>query len=250
MFWRTKRATIDADTMEWILETWEWLDGILLPIDADPARSFVYPSRKLFPDTEFKGQARAEHYFKFVQQYAGLEELPVTLRAQSPVPDAAIGLSKLHTGSHALGTFQVSGNSAIITYDPGIVSDPVQFIATMAHELAHYALAYAKHEPPGGEELLELATDLATVHMGFGLFGANAAFNFQQHTDFDRQGWTSARNGYLSESTWCFASALFAEILGAAIDKAYVKPSVAAQIARNRQYLAARPEIVRNLRTA
>lgn len=250
MFWRKKQVGIDADTMEWMLETWEWLDGILLPVDAEPARSFVYPSRKLFPDTALQGQARAEHYFKLVQQYAGLYELPVSLRAQHPVPDVALGLSKLQTGSRTLGTFRARGNTAIITYDPGIVSDPVQFIATMAHELAHYSLTYAKDDPPGGTELLELATDLATVHMGFGLFGANAAFDFKQHTDFDRQGWSSARNGYLSESTWCFACALFAEIINAQIDAAYMKASVAAQIARNRNYLAARPEIVRNLRTA
>lgn len=250
MFWRKKRAGIDTDTIEWMLETWVWLDGILLPVDAEPLRSFVHPSRKLFADTALQGHARADHYFKLVQQYAGLEELPVTLRAQSPVPDVTLGLSKLQTGSHALGTFQARGNAAIITYDPGIVSDPIQFIATMAHELAHYALAYAKDGPPGGEDLLELATDLATVHMGFGLFGANAAFTFQQHTDFDRQGWSSARSGYLSEGTWCFACALFAEITKAEIDPAYMKSSVASQIARNRQYLAARPEIVRNLRAA
>ena len=249
MFWRKARPTAGTDTIEWMLETWEWLDGILLPVDAEPPRQFIYPSRKLFPDTDKCGHARAEHYFALVQEYAGLQDLPVTLRAQAPVPDIALGWAKLETGTTALGTFQVRGNTAVITYDPGITSNPVQFIATMAHELAHYALAYAKDAPPGGEELMELATDLATVHMGFGLFGANTAFNFEQRTDYDRQGWQSSRSGYLGEGGWCFACALFAEIVGAAIEPAYTKASVAAQIAKNRAYLSAHPEIVRNMRS-
>lgn len=252
MFWRKKRPTIDTETVDWILECWQWLDEVLGPVDAGPPRQMIRPSRSLFPDTSLKGHQKAEHYFARVQALCGLGDWPVELKAQAPAPD--LGQSVVFAAQQsrkALGTFRTKGNAAVITYDPGQLNDPIQLIATFAHELAHYVLLNARDDPPGGPELEELATDLATVHLGFGLFGANAAFSFKQSTDFDRQGWSSSRSGYLGEGGWCFACALFAEILEIEPEtyRAYTKDSVAAQIRKDRLYLASKPEIVRNCRS-
>jgi hypothetical protein len=253
MFWRKARPSVDLDTADWILDCWEWLDGILGPIDVEPKRSLILPSRKLFPDTPLQGQQKAEYYFDLVRDLAGLSDWPVDLRAQAPAPNipGSIVFGRLPSESRAIGTFQRSGNAAVITYDPAILSDRIQFVATMAHELAHYVLLSAQEPPPGGPELEELATDLATVHLGFGLFGANAAFQFKQVTDFDRQGWSSSQSGYLGENGWCFACALFAEVLEIEPDfyRDYVKASVVAGIRKNRIYLTSKSEILRNLKT-
>ena len=133
----------------------------------------------------------------------------------------------------------------MITYDPGMLGNTVQLVATFVHELSHYLLLSQRSEPPGGPDLEELATDLATVYLGFGLFGANAAFAFGA----GGVGWSTQRSGYFSEATWCFANALFLELRGIErhVYSGYVKERVDAQIEKNRIYLRSRPEIVAGL---
>lgn len=252
MFWQPKKPTVDQDTVDWVVACWKWLDLALQPIDGQPRRRLVVPSRSNFPDTELTGPAKAEYYFERVKHHCGMDDWPVSLRAQAATPDLGQSIVFAEMPSKtALGTFRTKGNQAIITYDPGQTGNPVQLIATFVHELAHYALTAALDAPPGGPELEELATDLATVHLGFGLFGANTAFAFEQSTDFDRQGWRSSSSGYLGENGWCFAVALFTEVLDlkASGYQAYAKPSVLAQIAKNRRYLAANPALVSALRS-
>ena len=50
----------------------------------------------------------------------------------------------------------------------------------------------------------------ATNLYGFGVFNANAVFQFQQYTGYDRQGWSTRRLGYLSEEQFGYALARFA----------------------------------------
>jgi hypothetical protein len=254
MFWRKPRATIDAETIDWVLECWEWLDEVLGPVDAEPQRQLLMPSRTEFPDTRLVGHARADHYFKLVREKCGMQDWPVDLKAQARGTD--LGASIVFGGhikaQPPLGSFQLRRNAAVITYDPGILDQPIQLIATFAHELAHYLLKSWHCEPPGGAELEELATDLATVHMGFGLFGANTAFEFKQTANYDNQGWQTGGAGYLGENGWCFALALFCEVLDieASTYQDYAKSTVAAQIKKNRAYIAAKPEMVRNIRSS
>jgi hypothetical protein len=108
-----------------------------------------------------------------------------------------------------LGTFSRDRNGAVITYDPGTVDKPAVLVATLAHELSHYLLHSVPDLPPGGELMHEFATDLTTVYLGFGLFGANQAFNFSQHRDVYSQGWQTSAQGYLDERNWAFALAIF-----------------------------------------
>ncbi len=199
MFWR-KRPTVDVETEAWVLETWLWLDTMLGPVNEDDGRELILPSAKRFPDTQKLGHERADHYFGLVREYCGMKDWPCNLVAQdvrSPLEmNPVFGPM---SASGALGTFQGQGSSAAITYDPGLLDNPVMLIATFVHELSHYLLLSQPSEPPGSPDLEELATDLATVYLGFGLFGANAAFSFNANND----GWRASRSGYLSEATWC-----------------------------------------------
>jgi hypothetical protein len=254
MFWRRK-ATVDADTAAWIIECWQWLDETIPPDEDKPQPELILPSRKRFPETDKQGHERAVHYFDLVRSHCGMSNWHCELVAQEERPEigsSAVFGGSVPGGAAPLGTFQASGNAAIITYDPAMLGDPIQLIATLAHELSHYLMLGRSAEPPGGAELLECATDLTTVYLGFGLFGANTAFNFRQHTDFDRQGWSFSRAGYLGEPEWCFANAVFMELLG--VEEAeyadYAKASVFTQINKNRAYLKANPAILEGLRLA
>jgi hypothetical protein len=59
-------------------------------------------------------------------------------------------------------------------------------------------------------EDMEPLNDLLTVFLGFGIFNANAAFQFSQYTSTDSQGWSAQRLGYLPERVWGYALARFA----------------------------------------
>ncbi len=60
MFWRARRPHVDQEDEAWLIECWQWLTGLLGPIDGDPPRQLVLPARQFFPATEATGHARAE----------------------------------------------------------------------------------------------------------------------------------------------------------------------------------------------
>lgn len=117
---------------------------------------------------------------------------------------------------------QGNPHDVVITYNPASVARPLSLVATFAHELAHFPGFGATEPPPGGEEFEEPATDLLAVYLGFGVFLANSAFNFEQHSDFETHGWSWQRQGHLSEGEMVYALAIFCELKD--IDSALVLP--------------------------
>jgi len=236
-----KRPFLEAEAEEWQIETWQWLLQHLGPLRGQDQAPIVTPTRAFFPPSDAAGHARAEHIFAAVKRHAGMADWECRLVAQSRRPEARVGdIAALQfSGGHALGTFGLAGNEVVITYDPAGLDNPIQLIATMAHELAHYRLAALAEEPPGGADAHEFATDLTTVYMGFGLFGASCAFNFQRHQDFMSQGWQWSRQGYLGEREWIFALAIFLQLrLQSPTDvNPFLKPHLATDLRKARRYL-------------
>jgi hypothetical protein len=251
MFWRTRRPHVDAEDEAWLIECWRWLTDLLGPVDGEPPRQLLLPSRQFFPVPKATGHARAHHYFDLVQGYMGLADRGYQLAAQPERPNlgSSVAFGAMESKG-AAGTYSVPGNTARITYDPGILNDPMKTVAVFAHELAHDILLRQPTEPPGGSDLEEFATDLATVHLGFGLFGANVAFEFSQFTDFDRQGWSYSRSGYLGESEWSFALALFLALQGREPKETdgFLKQHLSSMVRRAHKYLVANPDVIAHLR--
>jgi hypothetical protein len=184
-----------------------------------------------------------------------MADWPCRLVAQPNRPELRVGefwSLKPVQGQLPAGTFGLEGNQVVITYDPGSVSQPLKLIATLAHELAHYRLATWSEPSPGGAELHEYCTDIAVAFMGFGLFGANVAFNFQQHHDTISQGWRWSRQGYLGEREWAFVLAIFT-MLRADPDgelKSFLKPHLFETYRRATRYLSRNPAIVDSIRAS
>lgn len=89
------------------------------------------------------------------------------------------------------------------------MEDPVALVATLAHELGHVILlrpGLVDRDDPDMEQL----NDLLTVFLGIGIFTANSAFRFEQHSDNTSQGWSASRLGYLSEEELGYALSRFA----------------------------------------
>jgi len=158
---------------------------------------------------------------------------------------------KVRRGGPA-GTYLRQGNAVEISYDPKLAADPWALVATLAHELAHYFLDDYRKMPPGGAAGFEPSTDLCVVYLGFGLFAANTAFRFQQMQDFQSQGWSYSRHGYLKEREWTFALAVFLNLreIDPAPAVAHLKPHLASQLKRSLRYLNANPSIVSKIAAA
>jgi hypothetical protein len=236
------RSPLTLDDEEWQLETWRWLLQELGGIDDLRSMPLVVPSEEFFPRTRAQGHARAEHVFARVKTLMGLEEWHCRLEAQPESPDAKVSdTAYLNFDSKTWnpgGTFGVEGNEVLITYSPSLIDDHVGMVATLAHELSHYLLS-TKGEPPGGWDNHEFCTDLAVVYAGFGLYGAASAFRFHSNN----QGWGYQRSGYLTQTEWTFALAVFFALRDQPVDvaKPWLPSHLLNGVRRASKYLAANP---------
>jgi hypothetical protein len=237
---------LTAAEEEWFAEVWRWFLQTLGGLDDLRQSSLVTPTAQFFPATGTTGHERALAIFGLVKQHARLQEWACELIEQPSRPEARVGevTAQVFAQHDPLGTFGPEGNTIVITYDPGLLDDPMALIATLIHELGHYLLLSQPEPPPGGEETEELATDLVTVYLGFGLFGANSAFNFQQYTDTHSQGWRTSRQGYLNERMWCYALAIFFLLRGEDIEQAkpFLKSHLYSDLRKAVAYLRKHPE--------
>lgn len=90
----------------------------------------------------------------------------------------------------------------LIALDKAILKNPDFLITVLTHELSHVKLLGEKQL----EDNDELLTDLFTVFSGFGIFGANDAFQFSKSSDR----WSYGKSGYLDIDEWAYSLALFA----------------------------------------
>ncbi len=107
------------------------------------------------------------------------------------------------------------------------MGNPKHFIAILAHELSHYIVRSAGAEnAPGGEELHELLTDLASIIAGFGIFKLDTAFVAENYADTFSQGWRIGLQGYMPPEDCAYALALFLISRSQTVDevKAHLSP--------------------------
>jgi hypothetical protein len=234
-----KSRFLDAEIEDWVLEAWAWLMSNIGGMSKLSQAPLILASRDYFPPTETVGHDRALYVFEQVKHWMGMDGWPVELQPVERLEAVQrIGhYAALERQGSASGTFRIEDGQVFITYATDLVDNPRQLIATLSHELSHYLLASIRKPIPGGNELHELATELTVAYCGFGIFGANAAFRFQQHQDPFGQGWSASRSGYFSERTWAFALALFAALSGTEVPRDQLKDSVADLTRQAARYL-------------
>lgn len=199
----------------WCYETFEFLlerFGEVSRLESTPA--FVPTPDYFDVRSDLDPEEIAEAFFEQTRRHCGLESWPVKLVPQGDTRTGARFLGST-TREGAVGTYLRRPDGVVeITYDPEAVDRPVALVATFAHELAHYLLDAIDEVTPGGHDREEPATDITAVFLGFGVFLANAAFEFEQFQDSSRQGWSMSRQGYLTEQQLAFSLALFAKLSG------------------------------------
>jgi hypothetical protein len=227
----SKKSILSKEDTEFQIATFKWLLKNFGGDNFFQQAVLVLPTKEYFPAEVQSEDDAVRETFLAVKKYAGMVEWPCRLEAQEDDVDPLIAptVAVQNVPQNPLGTFEVKDDTEIvITYNPSVVTNPTQLVATLAHELAHYLTATASEEPPGGWENWEFATDIAATFLGFGVFMANSAWNFQQYTEVDSQGWKYSRSGYLSESEHVYSLAIFLELKDIAVENAlnHLKPSL------------------------
>jgi hypothetical protein len=240
MFFKA-RATVDADEQAWLLAAWRWLDDVIGAVEIND--TLFLPITAHFPPNRLTGHAAAEHDFALVKGHCAMATWPTRLVAQRERPALKATWAHDYVAANDPGGsyYSPDGEIAVITYDPALLEMRAHLIYTFAHELSHYALSRATTPPPGGEPYMELCTDLAAAHLGFGLFGCTTVIKSYK-----------GEMAYMPEHVWYFAAALFCELTNAQpnIYEAHATSWVRSGIRKNRAYLGANSHLIADLRAA
>lgn len=222
---------IDRDIEDWVFENWALLHQNFGPQKPLANTPLIQPKPGVFGAAEKSARATGKNIFETVRKLAGMADWPVELESFESQKIAQV--SEFHhlnpSEQSPAGLFISDGQETpIIRYDIALVEKPAQLIATFAHELSHMLLLGSGVEEGYDPDIGELLTDLTAVYLGFGVFLANTAFEFEAHQGTFSQGWSSRRSGYLSENTLLLATALFLRTSGHPEDDAanFLKPSL------------------------
>lgn len=211
----TRQVLTDED-LEFQIQTYIWLLKNFDRRHFYEKTILVLPEDSLFQISSDSQETFVESVFLKVKEFSGMENWDCKLEAQEEDVNPHVGSATLLQGldSSPQGTFSYSPEQGVkITYAPRLVNQPVQLVATFAHELAHYLTGGDETiQPPGGWENWEFAADIAAVFLGFGIFTANTVFTFSQYTTSNEQGWQSSRSGYISQQEASYALAIFSEL--------------------------------------
>lgn len=203
----------------------DWVDGSMrrfvdmFGVESLTTATVATLTDACFPDAWDGSPASVEYLFARVCGYMGVSRDRVKLtvfededRERVKALQAAQPLLHIENPG-AAGLYGHSGENDLptIAVDGHILRDINRVIATMAHELGHALLlggGLVERDAPDMEPL----TDLITVYRGLGIFTANCANVFSQHSDGTYHGWSVQRLGYLSEPTYGYALAVFASM--------------------------------------
>lgn len=244
-----RKPIVDDETAAWHVDNFAWLISEFGRSGNIDNITLVLPRPGYFPSDGETGHALAERVFRQVQDYCGMRDWEIDLIVDNnPLAERAPLSAVMVAGAgHAAGTFSRSGNRTQITYVPSLVQRPEHMVAVFAHELAHDLLSSRTSEPPIEEDEEEFLTDLTAVFLGFGVFLANARFDFDAQGEGAMQGWRWSRLGYLPEADLIFALALLLRLKNLdAGDVEGLKPHLSALLSRAlRDLPETHPDVVR-----
>ncbi len=239
MGWFTLGCPIETEDKAWIEESMLWL---IEEFGDDTLRKavIVLPTDEFFPDPFSEDEEDVRSLVDRVCGYMGVEPERVELDFFT---DESRGLQRAlpsYESSHggALGCYRKRRGNHVVSLESSQTADPMNLIATIAHELGHVRLlgegrlhsGYEDHEP---------LTDLLTVFLGMGVFTGNAVFSFRQWADNLSQGWQTERRGYMTEEMFGYALASFAWVRGESKPEwsKYLKGNVRSYFKSGHKYL-------------
>lgn len=214
MNWFAPKCPVDAEEKAWLEESLRWLADEF-GVETWRSAQVILPTEEFFPDPYHADEAGAHALVKRVCGYMGVDydrlelefydDEEARLREHLPAYESA--------GSGAAGHYRRRRGKFVISLAASQLDDPMNMVATFAHELGHVLLLGGGRVSARYEDQ-EPLTDLLTIFLGFGIFTGNTAFTFSQWRNAFSAGWSYARHGYLTEEALGYALALFAWVRG------------------------------------
>jgi hypothetical protein len=226
------RPLVSQEAQDWVDENFDWAVDVGF---LTPTTPLVLPTREFFPSKIGKSPEAVQSLVGDIARLLGLEDRVIEVSPLDVLPGEYRHSYQELTAP--AGTWQADENTAVIRYDPELVARPLVLIATLVHELMHERLSWTPIQPPGGEAVHELATDLHCITCGFGVIAMNAA---------EQIGW----QGYMRQPTRAYALACFA--LARGLDPAVVQgalsPRSAGYFRKVLGTLSGRDEVIQPLK--
>jgi hypothetical protein len=240
------KLPVTPDQQRWVDDSFRRLSA-LLGAQRLLQATVVLPTVEHFPDPYDRSEIALQRMFHRIaaQMQVNPGDVDVTLFVSGH--DLTRGLVPFYSDktSGAAGLYHHDpSEKPHISIDEAQLKDPMALVAVLAHELGHIILLRPglvdRNEPD-----MEPLNDLLTVFLGFGIFTANAAFRFEQHSDNTTQGWSARRVGYLSEQQFGYALARFAYERGERKPPSwtpFLSTNVRSYLKRSAAWLASRHE--------
>jgi hypothetical protein len=209
--WRT-RCPVPPREQSWIDESLDWL--VAQFGHERLMGEVVTPSDQYFPGVYAGTRDDVRGVLDRLCAHMGIDPSRAELEYDEDEPGLLEGgVPVVERTGGAAGHYRPHGDGCIIAVRGDQAHRPMALVATIAHELGHLVLlgeGRIAADRSDGEPL----TDLATVYFGLGIFGANAAFDYERRTDGDYVRTRTSRLGYLPETAWGYALARYAWMRG------------------------------------
>lgn len=251
MIFSKPKLTVTPEDKEWIEDAFLWFEEQYTPEFLRSLR-IVEPTKEFF-SIEFKGtEDNAFQLTEIICDLMNIKNADIELHFYS---DSQIELDEgiittqgedpfKQNYKSALGTYSENGvNQYSIGIEKELLKNPINLIATIAHELSHIKLLGEGKLEENDEEL----TDLNAIALGFGIFTANSIFRFQQYIGTNFSGWQASRSGYIPEQVAAYALALLTNYR---TDKdlswtSHLNSSMNKMVKRNLKYLEATKDTIK-----
>jgi hypothetical protein len=217
MFGFSSSSPIDSKTELWIKECFAYFMEKLGKNKCDTIK-MILPVKENFP-IQFDGSYESiDALLKTICKIMSVNRENIILTGFSNQADdidnslkeiMPVWYSEGRPGAAGYYSDQSHAEKVHISIKNDHLKDPISLVATITHELCHYILLNRWNLPHERDDM-EPMTDLLTIYFGMGIFTANAAIQFNQWQDNQRQGWSMARQGYLTLEIIGFALALWA----------------------------------------
>lgn len=201
------RCPVDDRERTWVDDSLGWFRDQFG--DASLTAPVILPTRDYFPPPFDGTDDDVRSLVTRVAGYMGVRAA-LTLRFTSDLDQARnlqTGFGGPRRASGAAGTYSGHDGRPVLTLDRSNVAKPERLVAVIAHELAHVRLL-GEERIPSDRADQEPLTDLLTVFFGLGIFNANSARDFSQHSG----GWQTQRLGYLTEQLFGYGLARWATL--------------------------------------
>ena len=172
--WFQPKCPLDTGSRKWIEWRMAWLAGEM-GWDSLKNAEIVLPNDACFPDPFDGSERAARRLFERTCGYMHLDPSRIELEFYRPAPRGQFEAMDFQPKVNWAGLYGAQEQKTKIWIDASNLHDPESLVATYAHELSHAHLL-GPQRISSDEKDSELLTDLTTVFLGMGIFGATWLF--------------------------------------------------------------------------